>query len=109
MGDDVFGGQRKRLLLDRLVPSNKLYRIIDKTSLEFEKPGAIRASPTTHFRSLPLARVGWNRSVGTYDSLWAGRSVDRIRWGGEIFRTHPHQQWGPPSLLYNGYRVFHGG
>jgi hypothetical protein len=28
------------------------------------------------------------------------------RWGGEIFRTHPDRPWGPPSLLYNGYRVF---
>jgi hypothetical protein len=25
---------------------------------------------------------------------------------GEIFRTHPDQSWGRPSLLYNGYRVF---
>jgi hypothetical protein len=24
------------------------------------------------------------------------------RWG-EIFHTHPHQPWGPTSLLYNGY------
>jgi len=30
------------------------------------------------------------------------------RWG-EIFRTFPDQPWGPPSLLYNGYRVFPGG
>jgi hypothetical protein len=29
--------------------------------------------------------------------------------GGEIFRTCPDRPWGPPSLLYNGYRVFHGG
>jgi hypothetical protein len=29
--------------------------------------------------------------------------------GGEIFRTCPDQPWGPPSLLYNGYRVFPGG
>jgi hypothetical protein len=28
--------------------------------------------------------------------------------GGEIFRTCPDQPWGPPSLLYNGYRVFPG-
>ena len=27
------------------------------------------------------------------------------RWGGEFFRTRPD----PPSLLYNGYRVFPGG
>ena len=25
---------------------------------------------------------------------------------GEIFRTCPDRTWGPPSLLYNGYRVF---
>ena len=25
--------------------------------------------------------------------------------GGEIFRTGPDRPWGPPSLLYNGYRV----
>jgi hypothetical protein len=29
--------------------------------------------------------------------------------GGEIFRTYPDQPWGPPSLLYSGYRVFPGG
>ena len=28
------------------------------------------------------------------------------RWGGKIFRTYPDRPWGPPSLLYNGYRVF---
>jgi hypothetical protein len=30
------------------------------------------------------------------------------RWG-KIFRTGPDRPWGPPSLLYNGYRVFPGG
>jgi hypothetical protein len=25
--------------------------------------------------------------------------------GGEIFSTRPDRPWGPPSLLYNGYRV----
>jgi hypothetical protein len=29
--------------------------------------------------------------------------------GGEIFRTRPDRPWGPPSLLYNGYRDFPGG
>ena len=33
----------------------------------------------------------------------------RIPVGGEIFRTCPDRPWGPPSLLYNGYRVFPGG
>ena len=36
------------------------------------------------------------------------RSGDRIPVGGEIFRTCPDRPWGPPSLLYNGYRVFPG-
>ena len=31
-----------------------------------------------------------------------------FRWG-EIFRTSPDRPCGPPSLLYNGYRVFPGG
>ena len=29
--------------------------------------------------------------------------------GIETFRTCPDRPWGPPSLLYNGYRVFPGG
>jgi hypothetical protein len=32
----------------------------------------------------------------------------KSRWG-EIFRTCPDRPWGPPSLLYNGYRGFPGG
>ena len=27
---------------------------------------------------------------------------------GDIFRTCPDRPWGPPSLLYNGYRFFPG-
>jgi len=34
---------------------------------------------------------------------------DQIPVGGEIFRTCPDRPWGPPSSLYNGYRVFPGG
>jgi hypothetical protein len=30
-------------------------------------------------------------------------------WWGEIFCTRPDRPWGPPSLLYNWYRIFHGG
>ena len=43
------------------------------------------------------------------DWLRARRSVDRIPVGGEIFPTCSDRPWGPPSLLYNGYRVFPGG
>ena len=27
------------------------------------------------------------------------------RWGGARFSARPDRPWGPPSLLYNGYRV----
>ena len=40
------------------------------------------------------------KSLATSWKVW--------RWnpgGGEIFRTSPDRLWGPPSLLYNGYRV----
>jgi hypothetical protein len=51
---------------------------------------------------------------------WPGNSVGiaigyemdarRSNPGGcEIFRTCPDRSWGPPSLLYNWYRVFPGG
>jgi hypothetical protein len=30
-----------------------------------------------------------------------------FQWG-EIYRTCPDWPWGPPSPLYNGYRVFPG-
>jgi hypothetical protein len=41
--------------------------------------------------------------------LRAGRSGDRFSVGGEIFRTCPDRPLGPPSLLYNGYRIYSGG
>jgi hypothetical protein len=31
------------------------------------------------------------------------------RWVGETLRTCPDRPWGPPSLLYNWYRVLPGG
>jgi hypothetical protein len=36
-----------------------------------------------------------------------GPGIDSL-WG-EIYCTCPDQPWDPPSLLYNGYRVFPGG
>ena len=42
------------------------------------------------------------------DSLRAGRSGDRILVGGRDFSHPSRRPWGPPSLLYNGYRVFPG-
>jgi hypothetical protein len=53
----------------------------------------------------------WNWT-GSRDSVvsvatryWLGGPGIESRWG-EIFRTYPDRLRGPPSLLYNGYRVF---
>jgi hypothetical protein len=39
------------------------------------------------------------------DSLRAGRSGDRIPVGAKFFAPVQIGPWGPPSLLYNGYRI----
>jgi hypothetical protein len=55
---------------------------------------------------LPTFIVGWDGVATRYglDGPWI-----ESRWGDEIFHTHPDLPWGPPSLLYNKYRVFPGG
>jgi hypothetical protein len=79
---------------------------------------------------LVLYCVSWNVTVNTSADLLigviyeksgpdssvgiaAGYGLDgpgiESQWGGEVFRIRPNRPWGPPSLLYNGYRVFPGG
>ena len=65
--------------------------------------------------TLPLENNPSTHSIGSWDSV-VGIATDyglegsgiESRWG-EIFRTYPDRLRGPPSLLYNGYRVFPGG
>ena len=54
---------------------------------------------------MPLRAVGRESSVGIATRY--GLDGLGIEFGeGEIFRTRPDWPWGPPSLVYNGYRVF---
>ena len=56
------------------------------------------------FTRLPKRRMGRdNVSVQGLASGWKVRGSNP--GGDEIFRTHPDRPWGPPCLLYNGYRV----
>jgi hypothetical protein len=49
-----------------------------------------------------VAQLVWQMATG-----WTvqGSNPDE----GKIFCTRPDRPWGPPNLLYNGYRVFPGG
>jgi hypothetical protein len=49
--------------------------------------------------------VGRDSVVGIATRYGLGGPGIGSRWG-EIFHTCPDRPWGPPSLLYNGYRVF---
>jgi hypothetical protein len=55
-----------------------------------------------------LLRVGRDSAVGIATRYGLDDPGIEFRWGGEIFRTRPDQLWGPPSLLYKGYRDFPG-
>jgi hypothetical protein len=86
---------------------------------------AVRTANSTQATSSlhkPAAALGTLRTEGEFANVgpsgareWAGiaQSVQRLAMvrgsnpgGSEIFRTRPDRAWGPPSLLYNGYRVF---
>ena len=58
-----------------------------------------------HFPNTFVGRVA--QSVQRLATGWTVRGSNP--GGGEIFRTCPDWPWGPPSLLYNGYRLFQGG
>ena len=63
---------------------------------------------TTHFSErIPVVTDRVAQSVQRLAMGWTVRGTNP--GGGEIFRTCPDPPWGPPSLLYNEYRVFPGG
>ena len=72
-----------------------------------ETPGPLQACNGTALPLRKLRGAGIAQSVS--DSLRAGRYGYWNPVGGEIIRARPDRHRGPPSLLYNGYRVFPGG
>ena len=65
--------------------------------------------PVTTFVGLLTETRCRDSSVGIATRYGLGGPGIESRWGGEIFRTRLDWPWGPPTLLYNGYRVFTGG
>ena len=55
----------------------------------------------------PYNRAGMAQSVYRLATDW--KVWGSNPGGGKFFGTRPGRPWGPPSLLYNGYRVFPGG
>ena len=53
-----------------------------------------------------IYHVGRDSSVGTATRYGLGGPGIESRWGRDFFAPLPDRRWGPPSLLYNGYRVF---
>jgi hypothetical protein len=90
------------------------------TKLKF---ALFRVSVAVQTRSALFLDVTQSRLVFSYRLLrQMGRVAQSVYWlvtdwtvrgsnagGVEIFRIWPDRPWGPPSLLYNGYRVFSGG
>ena len=67
-------------------------------------------SNTTWLISVTYACDVWAWIAQSVLKLATGRTVRGSNpGGGKFFRTLPDQTWDPPSLLYNGYRVFPGG
>ena len=48
-----------------------------------------------------------SHTPGNQDKEVGTENKEKIKYlgGGEIFCTRPDWPWGPPRLLYNGYRV----
>jgi hypothetical protein len=55
-----------------------------------------------------VCKCGAGSSVGIVTYYGLDSPGIESRWS-EIFYTRPDRPWGPPSLMYNGYRVFPGG
>ena len=102
------------------IPSNPL---LVKTSAEHKTKGQLVvhgdyfsvASCRSDFPAILLGFAVWSVGAGIAQSVlrlataWIVRGWNPDGGGGQILRTRPDRPWGPPSPLYNGYRVFLGG
>jgi len=71
-------------------------------------PEPDESTPSSYFRLVLILSVGRGSVFGIATGYWLDGPRIESRWG-EIFCICPDRPWDPPSLLYNGYRVFPGG
>jgi hypothetical protein len=58
---------------------------------------------------MKIMTIGWAGIAQSVQKIAIGWTVRELNPGeGEICRTRPDWSWGPPSLLYNGYRFLPG-
>jgi len=58
------------------------------------------------FTQTPSSASGPGSVVGIATGYGLDGPGIESRWGRDFSRASPDRPWGPPSLLYNGYRVF---
>jgi hypothetical protein len=75
--------------------------------LSIYKPLKHTVEMEVQLRSFLTSKARIAQSVQRPATGWRVRGSNS--GGSEIYRTRPDRPRGPPSFLYNGYRVFSGG
>ena len=74
------------------------------------EPSAVRSVIQILIKKIVYTSQKWAGIAQSVQRLATGWTVQGSNsGGGEIFRARSDRPWGPPSLLYNGYRVFFPG
>ena len=94
-------------------PIKTHFNILSPTSgsIKWHSPSGF---PTRVVLRWYFSHFNWRISIYPLSVRYIRDSVVATGWtvrgssagGDEIFRNRPEGPWGPPSLLYNGYRVF---
>jgi hypothetical protein len=110
----TFLNNSSRYALTLLCPTNAACPLLICPSRTVTKPVPNSSHAFSDVCLFPISKVCCQSVVGRDSSVGIATrygldfpGIDSRR-GGEIFRTRPDRLWGPPSLLYNGYRIFPG-
>jgi hypothetical protein len=88
---------------DVLGNGGKAPHILTLTLNEYDAGWRLKPGWSLWRRKIPLPRFFIQPLFLGIATGWTVRGSNP--GGGEIFRILPDRPWGPPSLLYNGYRV----